>query len=131
MFCASNYCVLKNSPGQQCAINDQCGFGSFCYQNPVTKLKTCTKSFSLPVGSEVTEDIAGRLPCESGYIKTIGSKMYCMKPDKLITSHTTPFEKGSLCYYNSYDDPTNPETATVKTMAAACGYNQDGMAYCN
>ena len=131
MFCASNYCVKKNSIGQQCSVNDQCGFGTFCYQDPTTRIKTCTRSFSLVDGTEVTEDIAGRLPCHSGFIKTIGKKMYCMKPDKLITSSTTAFEKGSLCYYNSYDDPTNPDVATVKSMEVACGYNKDGMAYCN
>ncbi len=91
----------------------------------------CTKSFTLPDGAEISQDMAVRFPCQSGNFKLIGGRYYCMQPDYMETSTSTGFPMGKSCFYRSYDDPSNPNVFTTKSTPAKCGFNQDGLAYCN
>lgn len=130
-YCASNFCVLKHRAGGYCSINDQCGFGSFCYDDPATSLSLCRKGFTLPNGAEITQDQVARFPCESGAIKNIGGKFYCMPGDTMETSTTTEWDRGQECFFEAYLDINSPFAPVVKKKSAGCGYNRNGKAYCN
>lgn len=54
-----------------------------------------------------------------------------MKPDEMVTSTTRGVSLDTECYYQSYNDPNSPDLATFSTQPASCGYNQNGLAYCN
>ena len=54
-----------------------------------------------------------------------------MPADYMETTTSVGFPLGTQCYYRSFDDPSNPNVFQVKSMPAKCGFNDNGLAYCN
>lgn len=46
-----------------------------------------------------------------------------MKPDESITSTSIGLEKGTNCYYKTYNDPRNPDSFEVVFDESECGWN--------
>jgi len=107
-----------------------CGFGNMCYNS------TCTRLFSLPVGTNVsmTGNYNMSSLCTTAYGNTgvYGDQVvYCQPRPKSVLDVMRGYPTPVQCNVSFYPDPMNPTNATnVPFGLAQCGYNQDPNFYC-
>ena len=114
-------------PGQ---LFGSCGFGRMCFNS------TCTRAFSLPVGTNVsmTGNYNMSALCSTAYANTgiYGNQtIYCQPRPKNVLDVMRGYPGPVMCNVSFFLNPMNPTEATnVPFMPAMCGYNQDPNFYC-
>lgn len=69
--------------------------------------------------------------CKFHYRVEKNGKQYCINAPIAITSYSTGFEDREECFYKSYEDPFAPDTFATLKYLSQCGYNNNGLFYCD